>query len=66
MLPLRPLTLREAKVRAFSVIGESVAGSRLADQSQDFGVVTRRGLLVPVLHLMIGVCWADAALLRGH
>ncbi|CAK9191103.1 unnamed protein product [Sphagnum troendelagicum] len=31
VLPLSPLTLKEVKVRAFSVIGKLVAGSRLAD-----------------------------------
>ncbi len=42
--PFSPLTLREARVRAFSVIGEPVAGNRLADRSRKPIKVARCGL----------------------
>ncbi len=51
--PLSPLTLREARVKTFSVISEFVAGNRLADRSLESDVVTRRGLLVLTLLLVV-------------
>jgi hypothetical protein len=66
MPPLSPLTLREAKVRAFSVIGKLVAGSRLPDRSRDSNTVARRGLLGLALLLVTGACWHWAIFLRNH
>jgi hypothetical protein len=42
--PLRPLTLREAKVSGLSVINQFEPGGRLADRSWGFVGVSCRGL----------------------
>jgi uncharacterized membrane protein len=55
--PFNLLTLREAKVRAFSVIGKLVVGSQLADRSRGFDAVARRELLGLALFLVTGACW---------
>lgn len=64
--PLSPLTLREAKVRAFSVMDKLVAGSQLADRSRGSDAVARRGLLDLALLLVASACWRCAILLGIH
>ncbi len=57
--PLRPLTLREAKVSGFSIISESVLGGWWADQSRGPGGATGRGFLVAILRLSFDAAASD-------
>jgi len=56
VLPLNPLTLREAKVKAFAVIGKLVASSQLADRSRGSNAVARQELLGLTLLLVTDAC----------
>jgi hypothetical protein len=58
--PLSPFTLREAKVRAFSVIDKLVAGNRLADRSRGSSGGVGRKLAFPTIFFMIALGWVRA------
>ncbi len=59
--PLKPLTLREARVSGFSIISESIQGGWWADRSQGPGGATKWGFLVAVFRLSFNTAASDVA-----
>lgn len=63
--PLRPLTLREARVNGLSVICQSVSGSRLANRSRSPIGVPCQGLLFALVRCLVLAGGTITMWLRG-